>query len=344
MIGARLSELMSTESFKNSLNVAVIGKSGHAARHIEVLRQKRDVKLHSVYYPKKVNQSDLPLTTNFDDLLETDAVIISSPTPTHVEYMELLENYEGYILVEKPAVSTEEQALKLKSWPDERKSRVKINYNLRHSEIANTLSRVLSFSEMGAPIFFDVHTSHGLAFKDSYKHSWRDDLAKSFGVMELVGTHYINLAISLFGPVSESQTDCCWVARPEKKVAPDTVFTRLKMRLGVIVNLFHSYAAPFYNRMMLNCTNGYWEYNGHEAKLHYPRDSFDSKGRFTAPPLVERKVLDFATIWRESLSFSLDDFLDTVRERGSFSSADFDIALDTMGPIFRARSSFTKES
>ena len=116
------------------IKVSIVGKAGHAARLIELVKQHQDAVLHWVYYPKAVSTSDLPLTKNLKDVYSSDAVIIASPTPTHFDYLECLRNYNGYVLVEKPIVSTREQTEKLNQWPTERKAKIKANYNFRHSK------------------------------------------------------------------------------------------------------------------------------------------------------------------------------------------------------------------
>jgi predicted dehydrogenase len=223
--------------------------------------------------------------------------------------------------------------------PLERKSRIKVNYNFLYSSIAISLKELLTSSRIGSPISFDVHTSQGLAHKENYKDSWRSNISESFGVMELVGVHFINLTLSLFGKIDYSRKDFLWKAGC-KVGPPDTVFLRLKMYSGLCVNLFHSYAGPFFMRMMLMGTDGYWEYDGSEARLHYPRDTFDNSGRFTTPPLVKQEKLMFPIVWKESLSNSVNAFLDVVRSSGKFDSIDFENALASMGPIFEAKNQY----
>ena len=319
------------------LKISVIGKSGHAARIINLLHDIPDVHIQYVYYHKKTTDGSMPFTSNINDLMSSDGIIIASPTPTHAEYIDMLEGYNGYLLVEKPIVSTKEQTEQLWKIPLERKSRIKVNYNFLYSSVTRYIKEILSANQIGLPVSFDVHTCQGLAHNEKYKNTWRSNISESFGVMELVGVHYINLAISLFGKIDHSKIDSLWKT-DYKTEHPNTVFLRLKMNSDVCVNLFHSYAGPYFTRMIFIGADGYWEYDGNESRLYYPGDTFDYSGRFTTPPLVKQEKLMFPIVWKESLSNSVNAFLDVVRSSGMFDSIDFDNALASMEPVFEARS------
>ncbi len=109
------------------------------------------------------------------------------------------------------------------------------------------------------------------------------------------------------------------------------------MNSDMCVNLFHSYAGPYFTRFMLIGTDGYWEYDGNEARLYYPRDTFDNSGRFTTPPLVKQEKLKYPHVFKESLLNSVNAFLDIVRSSGMFDLIEFDNALASMGPVFETR-------
>jgi len=329
-----------TKSILRKLKISVIGKSGHAARIISLLHDIPDVHIQYVYYHKKTTDGSMPFTSNINDLMSSDGIIIASPTPTHAEYIDMLEGYNGYLLVEKPIVSTKEQTEQLWKIPLERKSRIKVNYNFLYSSVTRYIKEILSANQIGLPVSFDVHTCQGLAHNEKYKNSWRSNISESFGVMELVGVHYINLAISLFGKIDHSKIDCLWKT-DYKAGPPDTVFLRLKMSSDICVNLFHSYAGPYFTHMVFMGTDGYWEYDGNEARLHYPRDIFDNSGRFTTPPLVKQEKLEYPHVFKESLLNSVNAFLDVVRSSGKFDSIDFESALASMEPVFKARNQYS---
>ena len=158
------------------------------------------------------------------------------------------------------------------------------------------------------------------------------------GVFELVGSHYINLALHLFGPIRGG--GCIyfdWNASGNQVLSPDTVIVTANFAGGVAVHFHFSYAGPFFNRVFLIGTEGYFEYDGSQYRICYPRDSFGPGGRFISPPCVSFERLDQQDNWTKSLENSLRDFIEVVKTRGAFSTLDFELALNSMEPIFSLR-------
>lgn len=331
---------MNTSDNTNSackISVAIIGKSGHASRLISIVKAMKDLDLRYVYYPKKLSVYGLPITNDFNKVIECDAVIVASPTFTHAHYLDKLRKFSGYILVEKPAVSTEQETIILRSYPNSIKEKIKVNFNLQHSKMADILHSLIIDSRLGRPIIFNVHTSHGLAFMEKYADSWRSARNCSMGVLELVGTHYINLAVDLFGPINEFNIHYSWGAKKTHNIPPDTVSLSLKMVDGVLVNLYHSYAGPYFNKILFVSANGYFDYDGSKYGIHSPRETFDHSNRFISPPCIDSAYLDYSLMWEASLKNSLRDFFDVVKVMGKFPVNKFESALNSANPIFCLR-------
>lgn len=316
--------------------VAVVGKGGHAGRLIDLVRKHPKATLSCVYHPTKVGGSARPCTDDFAAVLAADAVIVASPTPTHAGYLRKLSRFQGRILVEKPAVSAAADIAELRKWPLARKRRVRINYNLAFSELYRHLARVARSPRLGTPLFLDVHVSYGPAFRPEYRTNWRTDRAQSLGALESIGVHFVNLALRLFGPVAASSASVRSAARKSASRV-DTGLASFRTSSGVYVSLFHSHAAPYYFRMHLLGTNGYWEYDGREARLHSPRETLHADGSFAPPPLVERTALDHMKGSRASLESAVDSFIRAVGRGALFDAADFDLGLASMDPLLGAR-------
>ena len=75
------------------IKASVIGLRRHAGLHIKLLQQNPDVILDKVLYHRSPppEYSHLPITENLSDCLESDLIIISSPTSTHFVFEELLQ-------------------------------------------------------------------------------------------------------------------------------------------------------------------------------------------------------------------------------------------------------------
>jgi len=319
------------------IQTAVIGQDGQAGKLISIISGLPNVELKWVYLPEKDNSIELPLTDDFDRVLECQAVIVASPTYTHAGYLRRLKDFNGYILIEKPIVSSKQETEEFREYPEEWKKRLKVNYNLKYSKIFEILNSLKTDTALGQPIALEIHTSHGLAFSDKYYNSWRSDIKYSFGVLEMVGTHYINLAISLFGPINDFKSYLQWKAKKNNELPPDTASLFFSTEKGPIVKLFHSYAGPYLNRILFIGTNGYFEYDGKTAIIYSPRETYNNKGFFTQAPLLRIYELDEDKNWQDSLVYSLKHFFDIIATRGEFSLNDLEQALMSMEPIFFIR-------
>jgi predicted dehydrogenase len=318
------------------LKVAVVGVTGHAARLISLVRADPRAELACVYHPKPRSADGLPLTSDFKKVLAADAVVVASPTPTHAAYLRKLSRFAGHVFVEKPAAATAREVAELRRWPKARKSRLLVNYNMLRSPVYAHLKEVVASPELGRPIYLDVHVSYGPAFSPAFRDSWKTDRRRSLGAIESIGVHFINLALALFGPAAESGAAVVSAARRSPH-SVDTGLARLTTKSGVLVNIFHSHAGPFYWRVLLMGTNGYWEYDGKEARLHSPRETFHADGSFAAPPLVWRKPLSFNDAARAGLEASVRGFLDTARAGGRFDARELDLALSSADPLLGLR-------
>ena len=76
------------------MKIGVIGYARHALRHINIISQYADV---VVYHPHKEG-----VCNDFEQILSCDGVVISSPTKTHIHYVNMLKGYKGTVYLEKP--------------------------------------------------------------------------------------------------------------------------------------------------------------------------------------------------------------------------------------------------
>ena len=80
------------------IKLGIIGYRNQATKLLSILQNKQDVTVKSIFHPdKKID--DPRFTSNFKDILDSDAVIIASPNHTHFNYIEqLLKEFPGYIV------------------------------------------------------------------------------------------------------------------------------------------------------------------------------------------------------------------------------------------------------
>ena len=295
------------------IKVSVLGLRGHAGQHIDFLKQNPAVVLEKVYY-YRVPPSDcvgLPMTGTLSDCLSSDVIIVSTPTSSHAEYMSALVEFDGYILLEKPAVNTKDQIRELQRLPESLKSRVRVNFNFQFHEFRALLFELIRGGQLGKVFAFDVHTSHGVAFRQDWDNTWRVDNETGLGPLETTGIHYIQFALTEFGECAERNVYTgCLSGRPQ---AIDTGIIYMTMEDSTWVRIRHSYAAPYAIRFEVWGTEGYVVYDGRTATLHSPRDTFDSSGRYADPPISGTWEIEFQKAWIQSLVKAQSAFLDIAR-------------------------------
>ncbi len=314
--------------------IGVIGYKNHALRLMDEFYKSKHTKEIIVYHPKKklgINKK-YQSTNDFQDLERCHAIIISSPTNTHYKYLELLENYSGYIFLEKPAVNKIYEEKKLLSFRKEMLSKIYINYNFLFSKTFRLLKKLINHKSFGKCVHFRVESSHGLAFKNEYLNSWRSLIGT--GVGEVVATHYYNLFLNLFDFKDDNKAIICKSNFSGVKGAIDTVHITNNLKSKFQFSIFCSYSSAFDVSIKIFGTNGIIYYDGNKLNIQSPRDTFDSEGRFSKPPTIKSYNINHSKEWKVSLSKSVRFFIDTVSRGGLFDKNQQNVAIKTMHPFY----------
>jgi len=311
-----------------TIKIGVIGYRKHASRLIDIIDQRKDTQIIYIYHPTKSINS--PYATNyFQDLYRCDAVLIVSPNSTHFEYIKkLLKNEEIYIFCEKPPVNNIDDLQELSGISVENKGRLFFNFNLRFGYLNDVLSDLNYNKYIGEAIHVKVVNTHGLAFKEEYKNSWRADRTNNLhAITDTVAIHYIDLLSLHFGEVISYCYTPSVVAGTE--TAYDTVHLSLEYRDKLTASIFVSYACPLISEFSFIGTNGLLSILENQLKIFSPRDTFDDKGLFKNPPLKLKKDISFKEDYILSLSKSLSFFIEHVKERRAIDTNYFDISVSS---------------
>jgi predicted dehydrogenase len=312
------------------IKTSVVGLRGHAGKHIQLLRKNPKIVLDKIYYYKSAPAGfeDLPVTHNLADCLNSDLIIVSSPTAAHYEHLEVLRDFQGYIFLEKPAVNNKEHIAALLEWPADFKSRIRVNFNFVHSELGTLMARLIEGGDLGRIFAFDVHSSHGAAFKKEWVNAWRIVGETGLGPVETTGIHYAHFASKFFGQCRRSSilVNCL----TGKHATIDTGILNMETVGQVWVRIRHSYAAPYAVHLEIWGTEGYFVYNDPVACLYHPRNSFDAEGLYTTPPVKDSWKMDFKKVWSDSLIKAQDNFIETVYEKRLLDPTEFDHDVSIM--------------
>ena len=324
------------------MQIGIIGYRNHAARLRTVLQALPHVDTVVVYHPdaERLASADLgatspslTTTSQLRDLHGLDAVVVASPTTTHVDYVDALTDQVGHVYCEKPPAATRAELDRLGAFDEAKKRRTYFNFNYRHTELGKTAKEFLRSGEIGAPVHFSFVSTHGLAFRESFGSDWRASADQLSGIFGNVAIHYVDLCMWLLGD-AEDVTVHKSAQSPHTRTA-DSVSTVMRFGGGCTADIFVSYAAPFINQARLVFTDGYLELDDGALRLHRPRDHYDDGGRFAPPPSEELLNAGSSRAYYDrSLRASLERFVSTASSGGSFAPEEFEQALRSNALIF----------
>ena len=315
----------------NNLSVGVIGKDNHALRLIKILEKSDLVEDIKIYYHRDYKGIDPRVTNDLQTLFSCNAIIIASPTPSHVEYIQKLTKFTGYILVEKPLVTNIENSKYLLNLNLEAKQRIKVNYSFIDSPVFRKIKEIVTKNRLGAPIEMAIRMGHGFAYSDKYIKNWISTLSTN-GVAEQTGVHFINAAIHLFGGIVNGNIKSENFSGNGD--VPDTSMITLDMANKARVNIFVSYSVPYQFDLLLTCTDGLYRYDGVAEHIHEPRNYYDEDGRFISPPKTYENSISYRDNWDIGLENSITEFLKSTISQEPLNLESLNIALSTMEPIF----------
>jgi predicted dehydrogenase len=303
--------------------------------HISLLKQNPNVVLDRVYYHRTPppGYSHLPLTNDLSECLDSDVIIVSSPTSVHFDHIQALRDYGGYVFLEKPAVNTTYHMEELRKLPASLKSRMRVNFNFAYHDFGVLASNLMQSGELGDVFAFDVHTSHGVAFRKDWDNTWRIQGTTGLGPLETTGIHYVQFCIREFGRcINRDIHTRCLSGRPG---TIDTGILNMTMETGTWARVRHSYAAPYATRFELWGSDGYLLYDGRVASLHHPRDTFDGDGLYTSPPVQSCWKIDFKQAWSESLRRAQEDFVNVARQGVLLDPSEFERDVSVMAVLLQ---------
>jgi predicted dehydrogenase len=315
------------------IKLGIIGYRNHAAKLIKLIEKHPICELRVIFHPSK-HIDDERGTNDFTKLYSCDGVIISSPNNTHFEYLnKLIENFNGYIFCEKPPVTNNQELEELRNFSIQNKQRIFFNFNLRFSEINESLQQLKNSEDIGKIIHVNMIITHGLAFKEEYRNSWRSDSEGNLhNILETLAIHYIDLLKWNFGDIEKYS----YFPTLNSKIGSsyDTCQVNIKFKNGMNSSVFTSYSSPLVNEITIVGTNGFCAIRDNSIKIFSPRDTFDSNGFFKEPPLKFETDYIFKEKFQKSMSNSINYFLTVIQENKKINTKYFDESILTNKLVF----------
>lgn len=318
------------------MNIGLIGYRRHAARLLGFLLERPEIARVRVFHPERARlelsgvvarDPRIELASGLDALAECDGVVIASPSDTHVPYLRALLGGRPHILCEKPPGASASDLEYLSTLGEASRDRIAFNFNYRRSGFALETKRLLATGEIGEPIWLQIASTHGFAFraKDDWR-AMREDVFSN--ILGNVGIHYLDLALTFLGSPRRVRATARDVSRRLK--GSDTVSIEASFECGATAHIFLSYAAPLIHEARLVCANGIVELRDGRVDLRTPRDTFDAGGRFAVPPSSTLSTSASAAAYTDdSHRASIAAFLAVTAARGRFPAEDFARALES---------------
>ncbi|MFM9445380.1 Gfo/Idh/MocA family oxidoreductase [Streptomyces acidiscabies] len=240
---------MSTGAAANPLRVGLIGYGlAGSVFHAPLISTTKGLALDTVVTSDPDRQAQARaehpgagVVATPDELLaragELDLVVIASPNRTHVPLATAALDAGLPVVVDKPIAGTAKEARALATLAEERGLLLSVFQNRRWDNDFLTLQKLLSDGELGDVWRFESRFER---WRPLPKGGWREsgDPAEIGGLLYDLGSHLVDQALVLFGPVASVYAEAD-IRRPGAETDDDT-FIALTHASGVRTHLYAS--------------------------------------------------------------------------------------------------------
>ena len=186
---------------KNKINIGLIGIGSMGKNHLRVLSLLKDFNLkilcdkNTELLNKYSLQYNVETTTNISDLGDIcDAVIVATPTSYHLESVKLLSNKVQNFFIEKPMVSSSQEAEDLKKLMLDNNLNIQVGFIERYNPTVLALSNIINSSNK---------KGHDEVINIDFIRANKVDRIQDVDVVLDLMIHDIDLALYLNGTVTD---------------------------------------------------------------------------------------------------------------------------------------------
>lgn len=311
------------------LKISFIGYQRHSSLLRKLFEKEKGVKIYKILTStKKILNSKYKFCSSIKDLLDSDVIVVSSPTPTHFVYLSKLSNFKGYIFCEKPIVSTKSEIKKILLNKGINKKRFYTNFNFRFSVFSELLKKIHYNKKFGNISKLYIHISHTSAHKSNWRNEWRLKVKSGLGPLETTGIHYIDFAQLHFGKISKINQNNFSQLKFKNEIDTSDVY----FKAGKTICSFRfSYAESHKIYFLAIFNNGYAEYDGKKFNIYYPMKNYNKKKTSIPSKLFYSENFSFYKNWEKSNEKSIKYFLAMILNNNKF--VNFKKDLTVMKPF-----------
>jgi len=196
---------------KEKIGFGVIGCGHIGVRHIQVIQENKEAKLHGVFdiLDKKEQYPHIPFAS-FEDILsntEIDVVQICTPNGLHINQAERVLNAGKHVVVEKPMGLTAKNCLDLNALAAQKNRHVFCVMQNRFSPASLWLKQIVGSGALGKIHFIQVNCFWNRDHRYYTPNSWRGTPDLDGGVLYTQFSHFIDLIYWLFGEIDVRYAD-----------------------------------------------------------------------------------------------------------------------------------------
>lgn len=241
------------------IKIGIIGYGFSAQTfHLPFIDSSESFELTAISSTKKeIVASKYPTAAIFDtatDLIhqaDVDCIVITAPNDVHFPLAEACLLKGIHVILEKPMVTTSEEAIQLIELANEKSLTLSVFQNRRWDGDFLTVKKLIQDNTLGDIRIFESHFDR---FRPTARPRWREQAGKGTGIWFDLGSHLVDQTIHLFG-LPHAVTGRCLITR-ENSTATDYAHVQLHYeKLEVILHASLFSAGPN-KRFLVEGTKG----------------------------------------------------------------------------------------
>ena len=179
------------------MKICIIGKSRHAKLHQKYIEEASNYDEFVYYHPSHAGEPNV--VNNIEAIIESDLVIIASPTRYHIHYLRLLQtnNYKGYVYVEKPGFDNSIDGKEMLQIGSYFSRRIKIGYHMRDCNAVRALKEMFKRANNGDFTIARLVITKNISGGSDFKKSWRSN--DKLAISHTLASHLLSIIVEVFG-------------------------------------------------------------------------------------------------------------------------------------------------
>lgn len=263
----------------DTINVVLVGVGGYGRKLAIAMSKVPSLRLVACYHPDATKARSAaevlgarPISVKGEIATsgDIDAVMIATPDPSHLDYVEYALRGGKHVFVEKPMVGSWREARRLQELVEDSGRVFFVGHNMRRAPGFRFLRDELDAGRLGKPVTFHISLSHGGAFHWPVGEYWRTcpDLCRE-GPMRVNGVHASDVLEYLLGPIDSVYARIQRLCAPPLSPDSGIAMARIGDVSGTICT---HWCVPSLNQFQFQFADAIVHYDMKTLRIRYGRD------------------------------------------------------------------------